>query len=117
MNIVTNTVIATALAGSFLAVSAQAASDAQREECREQISGVYLGADDMKYVGERRYRDGTRMKYAVRDEDPATGYSTTRLAVCWVGNNDYPGFAGNEVEQEAMVADIDVSAPQPLDMP
>ena len=60
----------------------------------------------MQFVAERRFPDGTKMQYAVHSEDPQTGYTTTKLAVCWLAKEDYQAYTGDSTE--TVVADVDV---------
>ena len=92
------------VAGGSLAVQARGVSEGELVECRSQISEYYGGATDMSYVGRRQFRDGAQVKLAVHNEDPSTGYSSTRLAVCWLGADNYQAYSG--ASDDSMVADI-----------
>ena len=104
------------ITGGAMSASVHAANSAELADCEEQVSSVYGDASEMNYVGERRFRDGTRMQYAVHKHDPATGYTTTTLAVCWLGNEDYQA-AYNEPSSESMVADAEVEPGVSLETP
>ena len=103
------------ITGGAMSASVHAANSAELADCEAQVSSVYGDTSEMNYVGERRFRDGTRMQYAVHKQDPATGYTTTKLAVCWLGNENYQ--ANNEQSTESMVADVDIETANSLEAP
>jgi hypothetical protein len=107
--------LAAVLMSGVMGAQAFDGSRGDTQECKSQLAKVYGNANDMYYVGERRYMDGTEVKYAVRNTDAATGYSTTRLAVCWLGAENYQAYSGSD--EDTMLADVDASAPQALEEP
>ena len=74
------------------------------EQCKSQVSDYYGDNHDMEYVSQRRFRDGTQMKFAVHNEDASTGYTTTRVATCWLGSSNM--LAGADQGKQPMVADV-----------
>jgi hypothetical protein len=57
----------------------------------------------MRFVSKRNFRDGTRIQYAMTNVDEATGYETVKLAVCWLGNENFQ--ASVETPADDLVAD------------
>jgi hypothetical protein len=106
MNIVTKTILTGVLASGTLAANVHATDYYAEAQCEAQVSSVYRDAETMEFVGERRFRDGTKMNYAVHSSDPETGYTKTRMAVCWLGNENLQAYASED--GKTMVADIDV---------
>jgi len=92
------------LAGGTLFAHATDAANGELEQCKSQVSAYYGSNQDMQLVGKRQFRDGVQMKLAVHNEDPSTGYSTTRLATCWLGYENFQASSG--VGDEPTVADI-----------
>lgn len=116
MNRISNAVFAFVIAsGTAGAAQAAGVDQASLEECKSQVSEYYGGASDVTYVGKRQYRDGLEMKLAVRSEDATTGYTTTRLAKCWLGADNYQAYSHNE-RTEAMLADANGETPAVLDV-
>ena len=76
--------LAIVIAGLALVAPAQADMGQIMERCQEQVQGVYGDAAEMRLVSKRRYVDGTRVKVAVHQQDPASGYVSSRFATCWV---------------------------------
>ena len=74
------------------------------EQCKQQVDSYYGGVQDMKYVGQRRFRDGKEMKFAVSSTDADTGYTSTRIATCWLGAENMQAAVGQN--DEPMVADV-----------
>ena len=85
MKTVTSAALTAILATATFTAHAAGVDQGDLEQCESQVSAYYGGAEDMQYVGQRRFLDGTQMKFAVRNEDATTGYTTTRLATCWLG--------------------------------
>lgn len=98
------------LAGGAAMGHASGVDQHELEQCRAQVGDYYGGADDMQYVGKRQFHDGTQIKLAVRSEDASTGYTTTRLANCWLGAENTQAYSGNSDGSTKMVADaVDTS--------
>ena len=106
MNIVTSSILTGVLVSGTLVANVNAADYYAEAQCEAQMASIYRDAETMEFVGERHFRDGTKMKYAVHSSDPETGYTKTRMGVCWLGNEDLQAYAGED--SETMVADIDV---------
>lgn len=85
MKALTSAVISTLLATGILAANTAAADDRGMEQCQTEVSNYYGSAVDSKYVGQRRFRDGIQMKFAVSSHDATTQYTTTRMAICRLG--------------------------------
>ena len=99
------TILGVVLMVGTIGAHAAGASSGDTRACESHLADYYGKAADMRYVGERRYMDGTEMKFAVRETDARTGYSTTRLAVCWMGAENYQAYTGSD--EENMVAEVD----------
>jgi len=115
MNGFSKAVITTALTACAFSGYVYGAEDDKLTQCQSQVAEVYLGVKEMQFVSERRFPDGTRMQFAIRNEDPETGYSTTRLAVCWLGTDNYQAYAAQSTA--TMVADSEVFGSVALDAP
>jgi hypothetical protein len=92
------------LATATLTAHASGVDKGDLEQCKSQVSEYYGGAREMQYVGQRRFRDGTQMKFAVHTEDATTGYTTTRVATCWLGAENLQ--ANSDRGDGPMVADV-----------
>ena len=97
--------LAALIAGSVLSLQALGAEQSTREQCKAQVSDAYQNVDDMKFVSQRQFRDGTRIQYAVSHVDPETGYDNVRLAVCWLGSENY--MAESTVMDDSLVAEVE----------
>jgi len=115
MKILSSAVLTIVMAGGSLTVQASGVDGDEREQCRAQVAEYYGGAQDMRYVGQRTFRDGTQMKFAVHNTDATTGYSTTRLATCWLGSENHQAYSGNSKDTGEMVADINNTPASPLE--
>ena len=104
MKTVTSAALTAILATASLTSHAAGVDQGDLEQCESQVSAYYGGADDMQYVGQRRFPDGTQMKFAVRNEDATTGYKTTRLATCWLGSENLQANA--DQSDGPVVADV-----------
>ena len=93
MKILTSTVLTAFLTMGVVSVHAAGVDEKGLDQCQEQVADYY-GVDDYKYVGQRRFRDGVQMKFAVQVQDTATGYTATRLATCWLGNENMQASTG-----------------------
>lgn len=92
------------IAAGPAAAQAARVDQADLEECKEQVDQYYGGVESMRYVGQRRFMDGTQMKFAVHQSDEESGYTTTRLATCWLGADN---LQANAAETDGpMVADV-----------
>ena len=96
--------LTTVFATSVFSLQAAAADEQKVGQCQDQLVEYYGGADDVRYISQRRFRDGTQMKFAVAVEDSATGYTATRLATCWLGSENMQ--ASTNMDAEVTVADI-----------
>jgi hypothetical protein len=92
------------LASATFTAHASGVDQGDLEQCKSQVSDFYGGAHDMQYVGQRRFPDGTQMKFAVHNEDATTGYTTTRMATCWLGAENMQANA--DQGDGPMVADV-----------
>lgn len=103
MKAIYNMVLAGVVATGATFASA-AADNSDMAQCKAQVDSYYGGVDELKYVGQRRFRDGKEMKFAVNSTDAETGYTSTRIATCWLGAENAqasaPGADG------PMVADV-----------
>jgi hypothetical protein len=98
-------VVLTAVVASGVCSLQVAAADGQQlAQCQNQVVEYYDGVADVRYVSQRRFRDGTQMKFAVAVEDSSTGYKATRLATCWLGSENMQAAA--DTGAEITVADI-----------
>ena len=105
MKTFTSVALITVFASSAFSLQAAAAADEQQlSQCQEQVVEYYGGVDDVRYVSQRHFRDGTQMKFAVAVEDASTGYTATRLATCWLGSENMQ--AATDTAAEITVADI-----------
>ena len=108
MNTVRTSGLAALITGLALVAPAQAETGQMMERCKSQVEGVYGDAADMQLVSKRRYVDGTRMKVAVRQQDPTSGYVSSRFATCWVdAENHQVGWGETD---ETMIAASDEAA-------
>ena len=96
--------LTTVIASGAFSLQVVAADEQQLVQCQDQVVEYYGGADDVRYVSQRRFRDGTQMKFAVAVEDASTGYTATRLATCWLGRENMQ--AATDTGTEITVADI-----------
>jgi hypothetical protein len=96
----------TAVLASIFATGAAVATadDQEMAQCKEQVDNYYGGVADMQYVGQRRFRDGKEMKFAVNNTDSTTGYTSTRVATCWLGAENMQ--ASMTADDAPMVADV-----------
>ena len=106
MNIVTCTLL---LSVGALNVNAAGVNDGELERCKSQLSEYYGETTEMRYVSKRQFRDGTQMHLAVSSEDPATGYSTSRLASCWLGAENFQAYIDDGEEHMVAEALVPVS--------
>lgn len=106
MKTMTKVLLPVVLAGSALSANVFAESVHQKSQCESQVASIYGDATDMKFVSERRFPDGTKMQYSVHSEDSQTGYTTTKLAVCWLAKENYQAYHGDSTDE--VVADVDV---------
>ena len=90
-----------------LSVNAAGVNDGELERCKSQLSEYYGEATEMRYVSKRQFRDGMQMHLAIHREDPATGYSTSQLASCWLGAENFQAYAHDG--EEAVVTEVLVS--------
>jgi hypothetical protein len=111
---ISNVVCAVIIASGAAAAQAAGVDQTELEECKTQVSEYYAGVSDIKFVGQRQFRDGTRMKLAVHSEDDSTGYSTTHLATCWLGGENFQAYSGSK-SNDAMVAEVDDVTPTMLE--
>ena len=93
MNRFSKAIITSALTACAVSGYVYGADGDNLTQCQAQVAEIYLGFEEMQFVGQRRFPDGTMMQFAIRNEDPETGYSTTRLAVCWLGADNYQAYA------------------------
>lgn len=96
--------LTTFVASGAFSLQVNAADEQQLAQCQSQVMEYYGGVGDVRYVNQRRFRDGTQMKFAVAVEDSSTGYKATRLATCWLGSQDMQTAPGTRAE--IAVADI-----------
>lgn len=82
MKALTSAVISTLLATSVLAGNTAAAEGRGIEQCKTEVANYYGSVMEVKYVDQRRFREGIQMKFAVSNHDAATQYTTTRMANC-----------------------------------
>ena len=115
MNRLSKAVITTALTACAFTGYVYAEDGDKLTRCQSQVAEVYLGFEEMQFVSERRFPDGTRMQFAIRNEDPETGYSTTRLAVCWLSTDTYQAYAAQSTD--TVVADSEAFGSVALDAP
>ncbi len=108
MNKINNAVFAIFVATGAATAQAADVNPAELEECKSQVSAYYGGQRDMRLVGQRHFQDGTRMKLAVYNDDPVTGYSTTRLASCWLGAENYQAYSNNG-PVDPMIAEVEAT--------
>jgi len=106
MKTMTKVLLPVVLAGSALSANVFAENAHQKSQCESQVASMYGDAAEMKFVAERRFPDGTKMQYSVHSEDPQTGYTTSKLAVCWLAKENYQAYTGENTE--TVVADVDV---------
>ena len=100
-------VLSIILASGALCANASSIDAEKLEQCKSQVADYYGGVEDLQFVSERRFRDGTQMKFAVHDQDAESGYTSTRMATCWLSNENGQSFAGRSGEKnEPMVADV-----------
>lgn len=104
MKALSSAVLTAVLATATFTAHASGVDQGELEQCKSQVSDFYGGAHDMQYVGQRRFPDGKQMKFAVHNEDATTGYTTTRVATCWLGNENLQAKARQD--NEPMVADV-----------
>ena len=104
MNTLSSAALTAILATATFTAHAAGVDQGDLEQCKSQVSDYYGGNDDMEYVSQRRFRDGTQMKFAVHNEDASTGYTTTRVATCWLGSGNLQ--AGTDQGNQPMVADV-----------
>lgn len=102
-----NTALMTAFVTSSLIAIPVAADGSVREQCETQVSESYRKVEEMKFISQRHFRDGTRIQYAISNHDPSTGYDTVRLAVCWLSDDDFR--TASYRTDDALIADIDQS--------
>ncbi len=112
MNKINNVLAAIVVATGAATVQAADVNPSELEACKTQVSAFYGEESNMKLVSQRQYLDGTRMKLAVYNMDPVTGYSTTRLANCWVGAEDFQANSDNG-SADQIIADVE-AAPSSL---
>ena len=93
MKIIISTALTAFLATGVLSVQAAGVDEKGLDQCKVQVADYY-GVDDYKYVGQRRFRDGVQVKFAVQVQDTDTGYTATRLATCWLGNENMQASIG-----------------------
>lgn len=115
MNRLSKAVITTTLTACAFTGYVYAEDGDKLTRCQSQVAEVYLGFEEMQFVSERRFPDGTRMQFAIRNEDPETGYSTTRLAVCWLSTDTYQAYAAQSTD--TVVADSEAFGSVALDAP
>lgn len=96
--------LTTVVASGAVSLQVAAADEQQLAQCQNQVMEYYGGVEDVRYVSQRRFRDGTQMKFAVAVEDAGTGYKATRLASCWLGRENMQ--AATDTGAEIAVADI-----------
>ena len=82
MKALTSAVISTLLATGVLMANTAAADSQGMEQCKTEVANYYGGVMEVKYVDQRRFREGIQMKFAVNYHDAATQYTTTRMANC-----------------------------------
>lgn len=104
MRTFTSVALITVFASSTLSLQAAAADEQKLAQCQEQVVEYYGGVDDVRYVSQRHFRDGTQMKFAVAVKDSNTGYTSTRLANCWLGSENMQAATNTKVD--ITVADI-----------
>lgn len=104
MKALASVALTTVIAGGTFSGYVAAADEQQVGQCQDQVEQYYGGVDDVRYVSERRFRDGIQMKFAVGFEDSVTGYTSTRLASCWLGKENMQAAA--DTGAEITVADI-----------
>ena len=96
--------LTTFVASGAFSLQVSAADEQQLAQCQSQVMEYYGGVEDVRYVNQRRFRDGTQIKFAVAVEDSSTGYKATRLATCWLGSENMQ--AATDTGAEIAVADI-----------
>lgn len=96
--------LTTVIASGAVSLQVAAADEQQLAQCQGQVMEYYGGVEDVRYVSQRRFRDGTQMKFAVAVEDASTGYTATRLATCWLGSENMR--AATDSGADIAVADI-----------
>jgi hypothetical protein len=96
--------LTTVVASGAFSLQVAAADEQQLLQCQDRVIEYYGGVDDVRYVSQRRFRDGTQIKFAVAVEDASTGYTATRLATCWLGSENIQ--AATDTAAEITVADI-----------
>jgi hypothetical protein len=96
--------LTTVVASGAFSLQVAAADEQQLAQCQNQVVEYYGGVEDVRYVSQRRFRDGTQMKFAVAVEDSSTGYKATRLATCWLGSENKQ--AATDTGAENAVADV-----------
>ena len=104
MNKVKTVAFAIIIAAGPAAAQAARVNQADMEQCKAQVDQYYGGVESMRYVSTRRFMDATQMKFAVNQSDAETGYTTTRLATCWLGSENLQANATES--DEPMVADV-----------
>ena len=107
MTTVNKAVLGIILASGALFAHAGSTGAEKLEQCKSKVADYYGGVKDLQFVSQRRFRDGTQMKFAVHNQDAKSGYTHTRMATCWLGNENGQSFAGRSSEKNApMVADV-----------